>query len=219
MSAASNLYRDVSEPINLEDHEGLVRKEATHWRWASLGNAVSEEDLLQEGRLGLLRAASSFDASRGFRFSTYAVPWIRHYIRHAAQCTSRTVRIPAKRAHSAWASGDPYPTTATSLDVQPGNPAGNGPSLLDLLGHVSNPDHDEQIDARWEKRAFTEALSRLPERERLVLRRVFFEGRDLGQIGKELKVSRERTRQIKEEALAHLRDELEDVGVVPLVDP
>ncbi|MER3413619.1 MAG: RNA polymerase subunit sigma [Armatimonadota bacterium] len=57
--------------------------------------AFSLEDLVQEGAIGLLKAISKFNPARGYRFSTYAMFWIRQAIGRSIENKSRAIRLPA----------------------------------------------------------------------------------------------------------------------------
>jgi RNA polymerase primary sigma factor len=65
------------------------------------GQGLSMNDLVQEGMLGLIRAAEKFDWRKGFRFSTYATIWIRQALQRGLDNTGRTVRLPAHVAQRA----------------------------------------------------------------------------------------------------------------------
>jgi RNA polymerase primary sigma factor len=75
----------------IEANQGLVRSVARRYR----GLGVPFEDLVQEGNIGLMRAVEKFDRSRGLKFSTYAVWWIRSAMVQALG-DARTIRVPAR---------------------------------------------------------------------------------------------------------------------------
>jgi RNA polymerase primary sigma factor len=90
---------------------------------------VSFPDLVQEGNLGLIRAADRFQYSRGFKFSTYAIWWIRRSILRAVSEHARPIRLPAhaaedlQKCHAEWSALTQefgHPPTMTNLAERTG---------------------------------------------------------------------------------------------------
>ena len=204
------------------------------------GHGVPLADLVTEGNVGLLRAAKRFDETKGVRFISYAVWWVRQSILQALTEGSRIVKIPAGRLEESHRVVRAVRTleqelgreptideVATELEITPGEvtdalglrsgwvsldaplPEDSGSSMLDLL-----PDDDlEDADAAAAQAALRDVvedgLTRLPEREADVLRQYFgLDGespKSLQEIAASLKLTRERTRMIKDRALVRLR--------------
>lgn len=72
------------------------------------GCGISLHDLINEGNIGLIQAAKRFDPSKGFKFITYAVWWIRQAIMHSLAEQSGTVRLPIKQAGILYKIGEKY---------------------------------------------------------------------------------------------------------------
>lgn len=88
-------------------------------------------DLVQEGNLGLLKAADRFQYRRGFKFSTYATWWIRQTITRAIAQSGRTVRLPVHTVEALNRIGMSRRTLSKGL--------GREPSVEDIAGHLRMP--------------------------------------------------------------------------------
>ncbi len=110
--AVESVWRASKEQPELRDRgrsakTAWAEAEALRWRLAMSGRRIAhgearklagpfmdEEDLVQEGYIGLLRAAKRFDPDRDIRFSTYARWWVRAQMTRAIDHTGRPVRLP-----------------------------------------------------------------------------------------------------------------------------
>ena len=103
VEAYCNLDEDFEKLLKAVAHQGDEAKQCLSEANLRLvvsiakryvGRGMQFLDLIQEGNIGLIKAAEKFDCDRGFRFSTYATWWIRQAITRAIADQARTIRIP-----------------------------------------------------------------------------------------------------------------------------
>jgi RNA polymerase primary sigma factor len=186
-------------------------------------------DLISAGNLGLITAAERFDETKGFKFISYAVWWIRQAILQTLAEHSRIVRLPLNRVDllrriSRYTTTRQQETAlrpqeeeiATELGIsieQVVDTMASGQRILSLDATIM-PDVTQEAPDTMALRNSLEneieaALETLDEREQQVIRLYFGIGGDreltLEEIGSQFRLTRERVRQIKEKALRKLR--------------
>ena len=228
---------ELAQKIRKGDHESLEKLTRANLRFVVSvakqyqNQGLSLPDLINEGNLGLIRAAD--------KFISYAVWWIRQSILQALAEQSRIVRLPLNQVGAlnkinkalakfeqenermpsveelANETNMPKEKIADSLRVSGRHVSIDAPfvegednSLLDVIANPDSPRADNGLMEESLRREIDRALATLSDRERDIVRLFFGLGcqeKTLEEISEEFKLTRERVRQIKEKAIRRLR--------------
>ena len=116
---------DLARRIRVDDHEALETLVKSNLRFVVsvakqyAGQGLSLTDLINEGNIGLMRAAERFDEKRGFKFISYAVWWVRQAMLQALAEQSRIFRVPLNRATTLYRVGKVQQRLTQDLGREP----------------------------------------------------------------------------------------------------
>lgn len=201
--------RELSAKILSGDQKALAKLVEANLRFVVSvakqyqGRGVAMEDLVSEGNMGLMKAASKYDATKGIRFVNYAVVYVRQFIEKAIDQQSGLYQLPRDLKREDAARQQSYPL---SVDAPLGHRTSM--SLLSVLINQDAPQADERVHSEAIEAAVEYALASLDSRETKVINAFFGIGQEhetMAEIAEDLDIKRERVRQIRDKAVRKLR--------------
>ena len=200
--------RELSAKILSGDQRALSRLVEANLRFVVTvarqykGKGVAMEDLVSEGNIGLMKAATKFDATKGVRFVNYAVVYIRQAIEKAIDQQAGLYQVPKDVKEEA--------ARQQSIPLSVDAPLGHrtNMSLLSVLVNQDAPLADERIHSEAIENAVEFALGSLDKRESQVVNAYFGIGQEhetMAEIAEDMELKRERVRQIRDKAVRKLR--------------
>lgn len=171
------------------------------------GRGVPMDDLISEGNMAMVDASRKFEADKGKRFVSYAAPFIRHAMEEAIERQAGLYRVPRSEATRE--------TKRRKMPVSVDEPipfgSATGFSLLSLLVNKNVKQADLSIEDEQTAEKINNAIAKLDDREREVVKRYFGIGAEtntMAEIGGAMGLKRERVRQIRNKAIRKLRKAL-----------
>ena len=231
MSRTEELIRQAQEGDRAASEALVTENSGLIWSVARrfIGRGTESDDLYQLGCLGFLKAVEGFDLEYGTQFSTYAVPKIAGEIRRflrddGAVKVSRSLKeqamsIKVARKHLATALG--REPTILEISRQTGFApeeialAENATAATESIQRESGEEgfslenvltDTESEEKMVERIALTQAITRLPEREAMVIKLRYFHGLTQERVARVLDVSQVQVSRIEKKALGHLRE-------------
>jgi len=227
---------ELAKRIKQGDQEALEKLTKANLRFVVSvakqyqNQGLSLSDLINEGNLGLIKAAQRFDETRGFKFISYAVWWIRRIVRLPLNKVGSLNKInkafsqleqeferepsPDELADVLEIDTDEVQTTlgvaARHVSVDAPFVEGEDNSLLDVLENGNTPKTDSTLEyIESLRREIERSLDTLTDRQKDVIKLYFGIGVEhsmsLEDIGERFGLTRERVRQIKDKAINKLR--------------
>lgn len=215
----------VSEKRNkmIEDNLGLVHSLANRFR----NRGAEYDDLYQAGCVGLIKAVDNFDESRGFAFSTYAVPVILGEIKRIFRDggtvkVSRSLKeksLKAKALSEKFIKQELREPTVSELSEMLGCDLGETAEILNVINPAlslsadeENGDFDIPVDESekmFDKIILSSALSQLSSDEKIIVEKRYFQGATQSDVAKLLGVSQVQISRKEKAILTKLRKKLE----------
>jgi RNA polymerase primary sigma factor len=165
---------------------------------------LSIRDLISEGNMAMMKAARSFDGTRGQRFVGYAEKYVREVMQHAINEQSGIYRLPkAERDRMEKENSRAFSVDAPLVE-------GRNVTLLSMLADNDAPRPDKQVLEESIKNELLQTMGVLNDRERRVVTAFYGIDQDrksFAEIGDEMGIKRERARQIRKTALRKLGKE------------